>query len=341
MFSKKEITARLLRDRSVYRSDRTGSAFAPANIALAKYWGKRDEELNLPVTSSLSISLGSWGTETHVSFCEGADEYKINEVTYTERDPEGLRLKEFLDLFRPEPDCHFAVHSENNIPMAAGLASSASGFAALIQALDRLFEWNLERWQLSILARLGSGSATRSLFEGFVYWYAGSLADGMDSYAERMDREWPDLRIGLLKVSDERKSKSSRSAMKQTVETSILYRNWETKVHHDLIQLMKGIEEQNMVLLGQTAESNALAMHGTMLDTWPPVLYWKPETVRVIHQIWELREEGVPVYFTMDAGPNVKALFCAEYEGILKDRFPDIIPVAPFRSDTRSKCDAL
>ena len=121
----------------------SGSAFAPSNIALCKYWGKRDAELNLPVNSSLSISLGHLGTETLVSRTPGTDQIILNEKELAPDSAFANRLKRFLDLFRPQPDFYFKVLTKNNFPTAAGLASSASGYAALVRALDAFFRWPL------------------------------------------------------------------------------------------------------------------------------------------------------------------------------------------------------
>ena len=185
------------------------SAFAPSNIALCKYWGKRSVELNLPVNSSLSISLGNKGAFTKVSLINHRqDLVLVNNHPTDPKDQFYVKLVKFLDLFREQlPDQHtaFKVDTYANIPIAAGLASSACGFAALVKALDQLFGWNYSLKQLSILARLGSGSACRSIFNGFVKWHKGILADGTDSFAEPLEQSWTDLCIGLLIVSQHEK----------------------------------------------------------------------------------------------------------------------------------------
>lgn len=327
--TKQDVVNHILSDCSSVMAS-SGRASAPVNIALAKYWGKRDEELNLPVTSSLSISLGPHGTVTEIIpnpsgnaiFCNGEP---MGEDTVFHR-----RLMNFLALFRPSQAGFFTVRTENSIPTAAGLASSSSGFAAATKALNQLFSWNLPDRTLSILARLGSGSASRSIFDGFVEWHAGSLADGMDSYAEPLPYVWHDLRIGLLTVSQAAKPISSREAMRQTVATSPLYRQWPEKVNGDLAILKRAIRDQEFALFGQTAESNALTMHATMIAAWPSICYWLPETVREMHRIWNLRRDGVPVYFTMDAGPNIKLLFLQETLATVQAAFPNAAIVAPF-----------
>ena len=302
----------------------TARSFAAINIALCKYWGKRDEELNLPVTSSLSVSLGSLGTTTTISLNNDYDEIFLNDQITDASSTFFRRVSDFLGLFRPESEVFFSVRTRNNVPTAAGLASSASGFAALTLTLNDLFSWNLYPQELSILARLGSGSACRSIYSGFVEWQAGILASGMDSVAIPLPYTWPELRIGILEISRERKSISSRDAMRQTVKTSTLYSSWPNKVDDDLIHLKDAIASKDIASLGRIAESNALSMHATMIGAWPPVLYWHPETVRYFHKIWQLRSEGLRVYFTVDAGPNIKLLFLHQDSEAVLNQFPGL-----------------
>lgn len=309
-----------------------GTAVAPINIALCKYWGKRDELINLPVTSSLSISLSPLGTKTDVRIAEGTDSFVLNDQEISLESPAGQRVVEYLDLFRPDPHTAFHIDSSTNVPVAAGLASSASGFAALAMALDKLFNWNLDTRSLSILARLGSGSASRSVFDGFVEWHAGEDPDGMDCYAEKLPYEWPVFCVALVEISSEQKYISSRAAMAQTVRTSKLYRGWPARARADLEELKAGIAEKDIVRVGRVAEANALAMHATMLDSRPAVLYWKPETIKTIEKIWAIREAGTALYFTMDAGPNIKLLFEECDRDLIEREFSPQTTVVPFFS---------
>jgi diphosphomevalonate decarboxylase len=307
----------------------SGRAFAPSNIALCKYWGKRNVELNLPVNSSLSVSLGRLGTETFISQAD-QDQVWLNDDLVTLSAPFAQRLFRFLDLFRPADDFKFTIRTKNNIPTAAGLASSASGYAALVLALNEFGGWDLELRELSILARLGSGSASRSLFHGFVEWHRGEAVDGFDSYAEQIDVQWPDLRIAVLSVSQEKKAVGSTEGMNRTVETSALYKSWPQQAERDFKMIREAIADQDFSKLGAVAESNALAMHATMVAADPPLLYWLPETVELFRKIWDLRSDGLPVYFTIDAGPNVKVLFEEKHESSVRDFFPDAKIVIPF-----------
>mgnify|MGYP003574932473 CR=1 FL=1 len=309
----------------------SGLSFAPTNIALCKYWGKRDEELNLPLTSSLSVALPEKGALTNISMNTGqSDQIILNDQAIEKTSGFAQRTSAFLDLFRPNQDWFLDINIKMNLPVAAGLASSACGFASLVLALNDLFQWQLSQRYLSILARFGSGSASRSLWNGFVEWHVGVQPDGMDCFSEPLTFEWPGLYIGLLQISFAEKPVSSREAMKRTVNTSLLYQNWPRKVMQDLIIVKQALRSQNFSLLGGTAESNALAMHATMLNAWPPICYFLPETIANMHRIWDLRKEGLQVYFTQDAGPNLKLLFLEKDKETLMQLFPDLEIIRAF-----------
>lgn len=307
-----------------------GVAFAPANIALCKYWGKRNESLNLPVTSSLSISLAQLGTQTEIVLADREDTVVLNDNIVKKDTSFYQQIVAFLDLFRADNDSYFTVVTTNNIPTAAGLASSASGFAALVLALNELYGWQLQGRELSILARLGSGSACRSIYHGFVEWHRGTADDGMDCYAAPVPDTWPELRIGVITLETGAKPVSSRQGMQRTVATCRLYKCWPDKVAEDLENVKSAITHKNFDQLGQTAESNALAMHATMISTWPPIVYWLPESLAVMHKIWQLRQDGLQIYFTMDAGPNVKLLLLEHDQALVKNFFPGVAIIAPF-----------
>ncbi len=306
-----------------------GEAFAPTNIALCKYWGKRNTLLNLPVTNSLSIALPGKGAHTKISCnSEAIDKIVLNQTTVAADSAFAKRLVTFLDLFR-EGHC-FDIEIEVNIPIAAGLASSACGFASVVLALDDLFGWQLPKQTLSILARLGSGSAARSLWYGFVEWHAGTREDGMDSYAEPLNITWPGLCVGLLPISDQPKAISSREAMQRTVETSPLFATWPTKAIEALQAIKQALFTHDFNLLGATSEANAEHMHATMLASVPAINYSLPETLHAKKQVQQLRNMGTPVYFTQDAGPNLKLLFLKENEKILQEAFPTLAVVEVF-----------
>lgn len=298
------------------------SQFAPANIALIKYWGKRQSELNLPVTSSLSVSL-PLGTRTTLTLTSDKDRIVLNGQEQSSDSTFFLRTIAFCNRFRPA-NTFFHVDTVNDIPTSAGLASSSSGFAALVLALNELFEWNLDKKALSILARQGSGSACRSLFTGFVQWHRGIRDDGQDCFAESLNARMDDLCLGLWMISEKEKPIDSRRAMNLTTATSPLYSAWPAIVSDDLKRLKEAIFANDFLTLGQVAEQNALAMHATMMAAKPPILYWLDESVAAMHKIWQWRKEGLNLFFTMDAGPNLKLLFQKKDQATVTSLLPHL-----------------
>ena len=310
----------------------TGYGKAPVNIALSKYWGKRDVALNLPMNGSVSISLPGLGTETTLLISQQTyDVISLNDELLSQDNPFAKRLTAFLNYFRAA-NTFFEVNTTNTVPTAAGLASSASGYAALVLALDDLYAWQLSSEKLSLLARLGSGSASRSLFSGFAIWHRGQQEDGLDSFAEEINQPWPDFCVGLVKINTGQKPISSTTGMQNTVETCDLYKAWPEQSAKDMQKVQQAIETQDFELLGQTAEHNALSMHATMMATWPPIVYWQPESLAAMHRVWQLRKEGVAVYFTMDAGPNLKLLFLETEKPAIEQAFPELSVIKPFNS---------
>lgn len=315
-------------------SEESVEVFAPANIALCKYWGKRNDEIHLPNTSSLSISLGKVGTWTRISPSpEGFDELIFNGTHVGLDTPLAHRIFRFVDYFRRKQIIPLVIETRNDLPTAAGLATSASGFAALVKALNEYFALTMSPEQLSICARIGSGSASRSIYDGFVRWNRGTQDDGMDSFAEpiAVDTDyWQQLRIGVVIVDSNEKHLSSREGMFQTVESSILYDAWSMQVTRDLEEIEEALASNDFTRLGQATEHNALSMHATMLSAWPPVMYWQPKTLEIMQRVWELRREGIELYFTIDAGANVKLLFLAQDEPVICEKFDQIELLRPF-----------
>ncbi|MDO8954404.1 MAG: diphosphomevalonate decarboxylase [Gammaproteobacteria bacterium] len=327
---KSDIVKKILGDRSLTPALKVASSFAPSNIALVKYWGKRNQAINLPLTSSLSISLGDKGTNTSITLSSMPhDEIILNNKSVNATTEFAKRLVNFLDCFRPQAT-YYKIETTSNIPIAAGLASSASGFAAIVKALDCFYAWNLSDTELSILSRMGSGSACRSIWNGFVEWQTGEREDGMDSHGVAIDTQWPGLCIGLLIFTEAEKSIGSSEAMQRTVDTSTLFKSWPTQVHTDLSAMKLALKHHDFELLGQTAEHNALSMHATMLSSWPPILYSNSDSFAAMQKVWQLRQSGIPVYFTEDAGPNLKLLFEKPQLSAIQAAFPKIQVVELF-----------
>lgn len=286
-------------------------AQAHSNIALIKYWGKRDQTLHLPTNSSLSLTLDALYTRTQLEWRSdlSADHILLNGALAAER--QAVKVQRFLNLVREQYGLNgFAwVNSTNNFPTGAGLASSASGFAALALAATAAAGLELSPEELSRLARRGSGSASRSIYGGFAQWNKGQHADGRDSYAVSvMDGGDFPLRLIVVVLESRPKALSSSDGMCHTANTSPLYSGWLNSVEADLRQLRRALAEHDFLSLGQIAEHNALKMHATALASQPAVLYWQPETLAVLQAIWRIRAEGLPCYATIDAGPNVKVL---------------------------------
>ncbi len=285
--------------------------------------------LNLPETPSFSISLGQYGATTTLALSSSfSDEITLNGVFQTSDTVFYQRISHFLDLFRPV-GVTYCVDSIMNLPVAAGLASSACGFAALVKALVGFYGWSISLTQQSILARLGSGSACRSFWQGFVEWQVGVLPDGMDSYARPSPLTWPELCVGLCIMDISQKSLSSREGMRRTHETSPFYAGWMAQVAQDILGIPQAIADRNFEIFGAQVESNALRMHALMMSAWPSVCYSTPATWNMIHRVWAARRQGLPVYFTQDAGPNIKLLFLKENIVNVQTCFPEIQVIMP------------
>lgn len=287
-----------------------GKARAYTNIALIKYWGKKNEELILPMNNSLSLTLDAFYTETEVIFSDSymVDEFYLDGTLQDEKATK--KVSQFLDLFRKEAGLSLkaSVISQNFVPTAAGLASSASGLAALAGACNTALKLGLDDLSLSRFARRGSGSACRSIFGGFVEWEKSH--DDLSSYAKPVpsDSFEDDLAMVFVLINDQKKEVSSRNGMRRTVETSSFYQGWLDSVEGDLYQLKQAIKTKDFQLLGETMERNGLKMHGTTLAAQPPFTYWSPDSLKAMDAVRQLRKQGIPCYFTMDAGPNVKVL---------------------------------
>lgn len=295
-------------------------AKAHANIALIKYWGKADEELALPSTSSLSLTLDALYTITEVRIDPALKADKLELNGQLAPPGEQQKISRFVDLFRKD-NLHVQITSTNFFPTAAGLASSASGFAALATALNTEFGHNYDSKALSRLTRRGSGSATRSLFGGFAVWQRG---DDETSFAYGLDEEM-DIEMIIAVVSDKKKERSSRSLMSQTVRESLYFDAWVKQNAPDLEAMQAAIKRKDIRQVGRIAERNAMMMHGTLLALDEPFLYFRPDTIRVLDLVSACRADGLAAYFTMDAGPNVKIITNSENRDDIVSRLRSIL----------------
>lgn len=297
---------------------------AYTNIAFIKYWGKKNEELILPQNNSLSLTLDAFYTETKVTF----DETLTADILYLdgeEESPKALKKAQVvLDLVREMAGMTTParIDSKNFVPTAAGLASSASGLAALAGAASLAAGLELSDTELSRLARRGSGSASRSIYGGFAEWQQGTSDE--DSVAVPVDDADWDIGMLFIIVDDNQKDISSTEGMRRVVETSPYYDGWVSSTETDLADIKEAIAEQDLVKTGEIAERSALKMHALNLSANPPFNYWSPDSITAMRKVTELREMGYPVYLTMDAGPNVKLICKASqleelYEILRKD----------------------
>ncbi len=306
------------------------TARAHTNIALIKYWGKRDEKLFLPMNSSVSITLDQFYTTTSVQFCSCLSEDKFTLDGQEGSKSETEKITAFLDLIREMNGIktRAVVDSVNNVPTAAGFASSASGFAALAAAATKALGMNADEKLLSQIARQGSGSACRSIYGGYVEWEKGEKEDGTDSYAKQLikEDEW-DLTVLSVLLEAAPKKVLSREGMKRTVDTSVFYAGWLDTIEDDLKVAKQAIELRDFEMLGNVLEKNALKMHATTLGANPPFMYWQSATFDVMQKVEELRATGIEVYFTIDAGPNVKVLCQPKDEKVVQQALNNISTV--------------
>ncbi|AVK62982.1 diphosphomevalonate decarboxylase [Lactobacillus sp. CBA3606] len=290
---------------------KTVTAKAHTNIALVKYWGKKDATLMLPQNGSISLTLDHFYTETSVTFDAKANQDVIY-FNQTKLAPgKARRMVSFLDLVRQlsGQTARAIVKTSNHVPTSAGLASSASGFAALAAASSQAAGLTLTPTELSRLARRGSGSATRSIFGGFVEWHAGH--DDASSYAETIQDpvDW-DIQMIAVVLQAHKKPISSTNGMARVVQTSPYYAAWVKTANHDLAQMRTAIADRNLTAVGEIAETNAMRMHALNLSAKPAFNYFTADTLTTIKIVENLRARGINCYYTLDAGPNVK-IICA------------------------------
>jgi diphosphomevalonate decarboxylase len=292
-------------------SSAASTARANVNLALVKYWGKRESVLNLPATSSISVTLDGLWVEVDVAFDDGRNDRVEIDGSPAVGD-EAERITRFLDVVRAEAGRrgHARVVTRGSVPRGIGLASSAAAFAALALAGSRAAGLRLEPPALSALARRGSGSAARSVFGGFVEWRRGERDDGRDSVALQLapPERW-DVRVVVAVTTTAPKAVSSRAGMTRAA-ASPFYPAWVAGAEADLVEARAAIAARDLEALGLLAEHNALKMHAVGLAARPPLLYWRGATLECVHRIWALRAEGTPAFVTIDAGPQVKVL-CA------------------------------
>ncbi|KAI9873184.1 MAG: diphosphomevalonate decarboxylase [Pleopsidium flavum] len=331
-----------MEDRKIHRASTT----APVNIAVIKYWGKRDPTLNLPTNSSLSVTLSQRDLRTHTtascsSTFTAPDTLLLNSQS---QDVSGARTQACFRELRalrqsleekdrslpPLSTYPLRIVSENNFPTAAGLASSAAGFAALVRAIADLYQLPASPTELSRIARQGSGSACRSLFGGYVAWNKGTDASGTDSVAVQVApaSHWPSMRALILVASAAKKDVSSTSGMQTTVKTSTLFPTRANDVvPKRMAEMETAIKERDFETFARITMRESNSFHATCLDTDPPIFYLNDVSraaIRVVEGINAAAGEIIAAY-TFDAGPNAVIYHLAANRDMVAGTFKAVL----------------
>lgn len=297
------------------------TAMGSSNIALGKYWGKRDDKLILPMNSSISLTLGEeLSTRTSVVFSDDFKEDSVyingerEVVADSSKDESGTVLRLLRAAAETTSKC--LVVSENSFPTASGLASSASGIATLTYAASHALGLDLDATELSKIARQGSGSACRSLFGGAVKWNAGTMPDGSDSYAVQLfdQNHWPEL-TDIIAITDARRKRfPSRAGMKQTIQTSVLYKARMAYVNDALTAIETALKDRDFETLAERTMRESNDLHAVAMDTWPPLFYLNDISKAIIYRIHELNDSAGKFIaaYTFDAGANAHVITTAQ-----------------------------
>ena len=296
-----------------------------ANIAIVKYWGKKDAKKMIPATSSISLTLNDMFTETEMEFISDEDikisvekemkngDYKdkfsnMTDLFYLNGELQDSvhteKISKVVDLFRKNRSQKVKISTTNNMPTAAGLSSSSSGLSAVIKACNKLFGKNYTQSELAQISKFGSGSSSRSFFGPIAAWDK----DTGEIYEVRTDLK---LAMIVLVLNENKKEISSRNGMELCAKTSTYFNEWVKQSEIDFVNMKKYLAENNFEKVGILTEENALRMHKTTETANPPFTYFNEKTYEAMDFVKNLRNNGEKCYFTMDAGPNVKVL-CLE-----------------------------
>ncbi len=322
---------------------------APVNIATLKYWGKRDRFLNLPTNSSISVTLSQDDLKTTTSVCYSknfeSDALYLNGSEESLSSPRQQSCLKLLRKYRSEKEeqdpsldkiASLPLHivSVNNFPTAAGLASSAAGYAAMVYSIAKLYQLDLDRSELSKIARQGSGSACRSLYGGFVAWEMGSLDNGSDSKAVQIAprSHWPGIKAVILVVSAAKKEVPSTGGMQLTVKTSDLF-DYRVKqvVPARYEEMKKAILAKDFGVFAELTMKDSNSFHAVCLDSYPPIFYMNDTSKRIVKVITTINEaygRNVAAY-TFDAGPNAVIYYEEKDEDIVLGTLHEFFGAVP------------
>ncbi len=304
------------------------STLSHPNIAFIKYWGNRNNILRIPSNGSISMNLASLETRTTVETCP---EFQSDGLTLNGRNETGTaleRVKTFLNLLRKISGRNIYAHvrSENNFPLSAGIASSASAFAALAAAGSRAFGLYLSEKELSILARRGSGSASRSIPGGFVEWHTGRT--NADSFAETIAPADHWELFDCVAVITKQPKKIGSTEGHQLADTSPLQAARVKDAPRRLDICRKAILEKDFDSLAEIIELDSDMMHAVMMTSRPPLRYWTPKSLEVMLEVTSWRKNGIPAAYTLDAGPNVHVICPKTHASQIQARLEKIPGIA-------------
>ncbi|TBU08878.1 diphosphomevalonate decarboxylase [Hamiltosporidium magnivora] len=271
-----------------------GRAISHPNIALVKYWGKKDIEMNISSNMSVSLTLKNLETVTVVSPSEEKRDIFI--LNGHER-PMKERMIKVIQLFKKRAGdvSYIKIDSKNNFPDSCGLASSASGFSALVKALNNFYDLNISTPELTEIARYGSGSSSRSIYDGFV------CLDGVKSYKVS---DWDDIKVFVILLEDTEKKVSSTEGMIRCAKTSNLYNLRLKYINYKAQEAMEYIKNKDFTNLAVLTMKEANEIHAIFMDSYPPIWYLNGRSFEVIDKVFELNSKSIKAAYTFDAGPN-------------------------------------
>jgi diphosphomevalonate decarboxylase len=301
----------------------TATAISHPNIAFIKYWGNRDNTLRLPVNGSISMNLDGLFTRTTVSFNSAkTDSLVINSTSVTGKGLE--RVSYILDIVREKAGIQDRadVSSENNFPAGAGIASSAAAFAALAVAASKAAGLDLSEPELSVLARRGSGSASRSIPAGFVEWKMGEAESDSYAFSIASVEHWNLVDcVAIVSASHKKTGSTEGHAI---AGTSPLQKVRVADAPRRLEICRNAILNKDFEAFANIIEHDSDMMHSVMMTSNPPLMYWQAATVEIFHQVREWRASGLPVGYTVDAGANVHVICLGDYAKEVEKRLREI-----------------
>jgi len=300
------------------------TAKAHPNIAFIKYWGNQDDSLRLPSNGSISMNLASLSTTTTVSINPklNSDSLELNGSTQT--GPPLRRTQQYLNLLRKifKREEFLDIKSTNDFPMSAGIASSASAFAALSTAIAHLYRLRLQQKELSAIARLGSGSACRSIPPGYCEWKTGSSHEVSFAITIAPEHHWA-LWDCIALVESKPKEVSSTKGHSRADSSPLQYaRIMDTPRRLDICRT--AIINKDFGSLSEIIELDSNAMHAVMMTSKPPIMYWQPTSLLIMHEVKNMRHKGIAAAYTLDAGSNVHVICTEESYQKVEDNLQDI-----------------